>query len=98
MFLFRPHSLNSLFDTLKVDFNKITDEKMRMLGQSEMDSANFPLYSKILKDKTPPTVIIKLENITQTTILTRSNIRDNINPLEPQLFLLKLKICKVMES
>ncbi|KAJ3659460.1 hypothetical protein Zmor_011149 [Zophobas morio] len=85
------NSLNSVFDTLKTDFNKIADEKIRMLHQSEMDSATVPSYSKILKDKTQPAVIIKPKNIIQTTTLTKSDIRDNINPLESQLSFTKIK-------
>ena len=79
-----------MFDTVEADFNKIVDEKMRMLRQSEIDSAIVPSYSKILKNITQPAVIIKPKNILQTATVTKSNIRDNINPLESQLSFTKI--------
>jgi hypothetical protein len=60
-------SLSSVFDNLKCDFSKITEEKFK-LSQHPVQSVS-KTYSESLKNKTEPAVLIKPNNIVQTVAL-----------------------------
>ena len=85
------NNLNSVFDTLKSDFKKVTEENMQVLRKSESDNVIPPPHSQILKNKTQPAIIVKPKNTVQTATLTKSDIKANISPLESQLSLTKVK-------
>jgi hypothetical protein len=100
-FLEEKHSemlenLNAIFLTLKTDFIKIAEEKLKPLHLLAATSATLappaPLsYSQTLKNKSQPAVIIKPKKPNQDVSVVKSDINSKINPIESKLNVTKVK-------
>jgi hypothetical protein len=96
-FLEEKHSemlenLNAIFLTLKTDFIKIAEEKLKPLHLLAATPATLAppahlSYSQTLKNKSQPAVIIKPKKPNQDI----SVVKSDINPIESKLNLTKLK-------
>ena len=86
-------SLNSLFENLKADFSKITDEKW-ISQERPQEESPVSSYWNILKNKTHPAIIVKLKNAKQPASVTKADLKSKINPFESEFSLSKVKNIK----
>jgi hypothetical protein len=89
-------NLNAIFLTLKTDFIKIAEEKLKTLHLLAATPATLAppahlSYSQTLKNKSQPAVIIKPKKPNQDISVVKSDINSKINPIESKLNVTKLK-------
>jgi hypothetical protein len=89
-------NLNEIFLTLKTDFIKIAEEKLKPFHLLTATPATLappaPLsYSQTLKNKSQPAVIIKPKKPNQDVSVVKSDINSKINPIESKLNVTKVK-------
>ena len=82
------NNLNSVFSDLKSNFLKIAESK---LSEPVIEH---PSYSEIIKNKTQPAVIVKPKNSQQPVTKTKVDINKNINTVDSNLTLSKVKNMK----
>lgn len=83
--------LDTVFDDLKVNFLKTAEanfSKSQATSTTVVDSV--PSYSDTLKNKTQPAILIK-PKVQQTTVKTKVDVKENINTVDMQLSLSKVK-------
>lgn len=80
-------TLTSTFELLKADFIKLTQEKFNPVQRS----AQPPKYSDVVNNKAQPAVLIKPKNQSQSNAKTKQDMLENINPVDSQIQLSKVK-------
>ena len=86
-------NLNSVFVDLKSNILQATMSKSSASEKPPAPQVS-PSYSEIIKNKTQPAVIIKPKNTEQSAAKTKTDIKKNINPVDSQLSLSKVKNVK----
>ena len=86
-------NLNSVFDDLKNNFLQVAESKLCTPEKVSPLQETVP-YSQVLKDKSQPAVIVKPKDKEQSAAKTKNDINKNINPLDSQLTLAKVKNVK----
>ena len=86
------NNLNSVFDDLKNKFLEIAESKLSAEKPNVVEET--VKYSDLLKNKTQPAVIVMPKNKVQTAIKTKTDINKNINPVDSQLTIAKVKNVK----
>lgn len=81
-------NLNTVFADLKTNFLKVAESKLSAPAQEA------PKYSEIIKNKTQPAVIVKPKNTEQSTTKTKMDINRNINTVDSNLKVSKVKNVK----
>ena len=85
-------NLNGVFTDLKNDFLKIAETKL--LEDSTTSTEKKPTYSDIMMNKTKPAIIIKPKNKEEKLDKTKSVISSNINPVESNIQISKVRNTK----
>lgn len=85
--------LTATFETLKADFLKAAEAKLASSTVPNLAAGTNPTttYSQAVKNKNLPAVIIKPKNPTQTTEKTKEDLMRDINPVDADLQLAKVK-------